>query len=112
MGLNILSVAYPLAPTGPAAVGGAEQILTTLEAELVRRGHRSVVVACEGSQVAGELVPVALPDGEFNEAACAQVRQQVRQQLQRLLAARPFDLVHFHGVDFTEYLPDTEVPLL
>ena len=39
MALTILSVAYPLAPVGPDAVGGAEQILTCLDAALVRAGQ-------------------------------------------------------------------------
>jgi hypothetical protein len=54
--LTILNVAYPFAPVGPNAVGGAEQVLTTLDAALAEAGHRSVVVACEQSQTRGELV--------------------------------------------------------
>ena len=56
--LTVLSVAYPLAPVGPDAIGGAEQILTALDHALVRAGHRSLVVACAGSRVAGGLVAV------------------------------------------------------
>lgn len=36
MALTILSVAYPLSPVGPDAVGGAEQVLAYLDAALVR----------------------------------------------------------------------------
>jgi hypothetical protein len=46
MRLTVLSVAYPLAPTGPHAVGGAEQVLTHLDGALTRAGQRSIVVAC------------------------------------------------------------------
>src|SRR5438046_2997946 len=53
MNLTILSVAYPLTPVGPDAVGGSEQILTLLDAALTRAGHRSIVVACEGSKPTG-----------------------------------------------------------
>ena len=56
--LTILSVAYPLAPTGPDAVGGAEQILTAIDAALVAEGHRSLVIACRGSRAFGELIEV------------------------------------------------------
>ena len=56
MRLTILNVAYPFAPVGPDTAGGAEQILGHLDAALARAGHRSLVVACEGSRVAGELV--------------------------------------------------------
>ncbi len=54
--LTVLSVAYPLAPVGPDAVGGSEQVLTAIDRALVAAGHRSIVLAIEGSQAAGELV--------------------------------------------------------
>src|SRR5437764_10808824 len=50
--LTVLSVGYALAPVGPAAVGGAEQILSALDQALVAAGHRSLVVAPEGSHTA------------------------------------------------------------
>ena len=56
MPLRILNVAYPLAPIGPDAVGGAEQVLTMLDAALVRAGHESLVLACDGSRASGELI--------------------------------------------------------
>ena len=40
MSLTILSVAYPLAPVGPDAVGGAEQVLSQLDHALTAAGHR------------------------------------------------------------------------
>ena len=58
MNLTILSVAYPLAPVGPDAVGGAEQVLAQVERAAVEAGHRSIVIAVEGSQVAGKLIPI------------------------------------------------------
>ena len=59
MTLTVVSVAYPFAPVGPDAVGGAEQVLSTLDHALTAAGHRSLVVACEGSSVAGTLLPRA-----------------------------------------------------
>jgi hypothetical protein len=53
MKLRVLSVAFPFAPVGQDAVGGAEQVLAQLDAALVRAGHGSVVVACAGSSPAG-----------------------------------------------------------
>ena len=47
--LTILNVAYPFAPVGPDAVGGAEQISERPRSALVEHGYRSIVVACEGS---------------------------------------------------------------
>ena len=45
-----------LFPVGPDAVGGAEQVLSALDRALVAAGHRSLVVAWRGSEVAGELL--------------------------------------------------------
>ena len=56
MPLTVLSIGYTLAPVGPDAVGGAEQILTALDRALVEASHRSIVVAASGSQAAGTLV--------------------------------------------------------
>ena len=49
-------VAYPLLPVSEASAGGAEQILWTLERELVARGWKTEVAACSGSTVTGELI--------------------------------------------------------
>ena len=55
--LTVLSIGYTMAPVGPDAVGGAEQILAALDRALTDAGHRSIVVSNHGSQVAGTLVP-------------------------------------------------------
>jgi hypothetical protein len=61
--LTVPSVAQPRARVGRDAVGGAEQILTMLDRALVEAGHRSIVVACEGSHCAGTLFAVQRPAG-------------------------------------------------
>jgi glycosyltransferase involved in cell wall biosynthesis len=53
---RLLFVAYPLLPVSEASAGGAEQILWTLERELVARGWETHVAACEASLVAGQLI--------------------------------------------------------
>ena len=111
MSLHVLSVAYPFAPVGPHAVGGAEQILTTLEAQLVARGICSLVVACEGSEPSGKLFPTALPDGLITAETREQVTRAHQQALDRALAGR-VDLVHMHGIDFHEYRIPAHVPVL
>lgn len=50
MGLTVLSVAYPLAPVTADPVGGAEQVLARMDRALVDAGHRSIVIASEGSR--------------------------------------------------------------
>ncbi len=109
MSLTVLSVAYALAPVGPDAVGGAEQVLSALDRALVRAGHRSVVVAQAGSEVAGELVAVpALPPEERGAAEAA-----TRGAAEAVLARGGVDLVHMHGIDFVATMPrGAGVPVL
>ncbi len=107
----VLEVAYPFAPVGPDAVGGAEQILTALDAGLIRAGHRSVVIAQEGSVCRGALIPIpALKDLDERSRAAgyAHLRRVIAEALERL----PVDLVHFHGLDFARYLPPDGPPAL
>ena len=59
--LTIVTVAYPLAPLGPDAVGGAEQVASSVERALVAAGHRSIVIARGDSTCAGTLVPLPVP---------------------------------------------------
>ncbi|TIS04832.1 MAG: glycosyltransferase family 4 protein, partial [Mesorhizobium sp.] len=67
MTLTVLNVAYPLAPVGLDAVGGAEQVLSMLDHALVRQGHQSIVVACRGSSAAGTLVETPAETGALDE---------------------------------------------
>jgi glycosyltransferase involved in cell wall biosynthesis len=112
MGLAVLSVAYPFAPVSRDAAGGAEQVLAQIDASLVRAGHRSIVVACEGSRVAGTLVPVPRRDGVVTvrerSAACAAHIRAIAGALERW----PVDVVHLHGIDFPTYLPQPGVAVL
>ena len=109
---TVLSVAYPLAPVRPDAVGGAEQILSQLDRALVKAGHRSLVVAAEASRVAGELVPVAAPSGPLDQAAMETARRHVADAVNGAILRYPVDLVHMHGVDFHHYLPAPGPPVL
>lgn len=106
MALTVLSVAYPFAPVGQDAVGGAEQVLAALDRGLVERGHRSVVIAPEGSSVAGELVPVPRHAGIIDEACRHCAWAAYRGTIEQVLARAPVDVVHLHGIDFFHYLPE------
>ena len=64
--VTVLSVGYPLAPVSADPVGGAEQVLAALDRALVAARYRSIVIAPEGSEVAGELVPIPTVDGEID----------------------------------------------
>lgn len=112
MPLTILSIAWPFAPVGPSAVGGAEQILTALDNAIVRGGHQSLVVACAGSVSAGTLFAVPMPEGQLDHAdreACARFCQDA---IDTALASTSVDLIHMHGLDFHRYRIPEFLPVL
>ncbi|HVW54425.1 MAG TPA: glycosyltransferase [Rhizobiaceae bacterium] len=104
--LTVLNVAYPLARVGPDAVGGAEQVLSALDKALVQAGHRSIIIAAEGSKVAGTLVATLPRNGPLDDAARAQAQAMHRAAIAAARARWPIDVVHLHGIDFDAYLPD------
>jgi CelD/BcsL family acetyltransferase involved in cellulose biosynthesis/glycosyltransferase involved in cell wall biosynthesis len=110
--LTVVSVGYPFAPCGPDAIGGAEQVLSMLDAALVDAGHRSIVIAPHGSVCRGELRSTPAPRRIDNQAIHG-CHESYRAQLRHLLCHEAVDVVHCHGIDFTQYLPDeTHVPVL
>jgi glycosyltransferase involved in cell wall biosynthesis len=112
MKLSVLSIGYPLAPVGPDAAGGSEQILTQLDSRLVRDGHHSVVIACQGSRTAGRLIEMPLDAAELNEEVRAAAQERYRAAIRRALDRWHFDLVHMHSLDFHAYLPPEGPPVL
>jgi len=108
--LTVLNVAYPLAPVRPETAGGAEQVVAMLDRALVAAGHRSVVVACEGSQVRGTLVPTERPTGIWNGFVSQQIQFAYRQSIAHAVAQYRPDVIHLHGIDFLHYLPAPGVP--
>ncbi|TAK10200.1 MAG: glycosyltransferase family 4 protein [Candidatus Manganitrophaceae bacterium] len=112
MKLTILNVAYPLAAVRPDTAGGAEQIVARLDAALVAAGHRSLVVACESSSVAGELIATPRPGNVLDDETQRKAQEQHRIAIEAVLRRRRVDLIHFHGVDFDRYLPPPGPPVL
>src|SRR3954447_6733030 len=112
MRLTVLSVAYPFSPVAPDCPGGAEQVLSMIDRALVQAGHRSIVIACEGSRAAGELIEVGsipdLIDEDVKQTAWSQYRSAIDGRLER----HAVDVVHFHGHDFHCYLPGRGPPRL
>jgi len=110
--LTILTVSHPLSVVRPDSVGGAEQIVSTLDRAIVAAGHRSIVVAPEGSLCAGELLPIATHAGPLDTAAFYACHDSCRRQIACALAHEAVDVVHMHGIDFIDYAPRTDVPIL
>jgi rhodanese-related sulfurtransferase len=112
MPLTVLNVAFPLAPVGPDAVGGAEKVAWQLDRALVEGGHRSLVVAMEGSEVSGSLFATPRAGGTLDRATWVRAHEAQRAAIARALASGPVDVVHLHGSDFHHYLPPPGPPAL
>ncbi len=112
--LTVLSIAYPLAPVGPDAVGGSEQVLSALDRALVAAGHRSIVVACDGSVVEGERVGYPGPplDRAIDQACTDARRNDARRAIEHVLATTHVDVIHAHSLDFHHYMPPPGPPML
>lgn len=113
MSLTVLSIAFPFAPVGPYGVGGAEKILGELDAALVAEGHRSVVVACAGSLVAGELFAAPMPERALiSDSDRRWHRWRFQAAIDRALAKHNVDLIHMHGMDFDQHVLPPDIPVL
>ena len=112
MGYTVLSVAYPLTEVGENAVGGSEQVLTLLDRALTEAGHRSLVIAAEGSEVRGTLIPSPAATGTLDPAAREWGEKIHKKLIRDTLSRYSVDLVHMHSLDFHRYLPDPGTPTL
>lgn len=112
MSLTVFSVAYPFAPVTADPVGGAEQVLAQLDRALAAAGARSIVVAVDGSVVAGELVALPAVSGEIDDLARARTHAAVRAAIADVLARERVDVVHLHGIDFHAYRPEGGPPVV
>ena len=113
--LRILYVAYPMLPVSVESCGGAEQMLWTLEAEIARRGHRTMVAACEGSQVTGELFATGAAPREPDqyERREAEHAAMILAYLTRVQPSpQRFDLVHDESGWFWRHASESGTPML
>ena len=81
-----------------------------MDRALTAAGHRSRVIACEGSQVAGELLATPRVDGDIDDAARAAVHAGVRAAVAEAVEGGGVDVVHMHGLDFDRYGPPSGPP--
>jgi glycosyltransferase involved in cell wall biosynthesis len=116
MTLTVLNVSYPFTELTPDPVGGAEQVLMQIDRALVEVGHRSIVIAAQGSQVRGHLVAIQhrteRPGGTISEQARREIEATVRLTVARTCEQEAVDVVHLHGSDFYAYLPPASIPTL
>lgn len=104
--MKILYIAYPLLPVSEESCGGAEQMLIRLEQEMNSRGHETVVAACAGSRVAGELhaTGTAPPGTDQFEERSAEHNRQILDFLRQ--QPEEFDLIHDESGTFWQGLGD------
>ncbi len=107
---TILSVAYPLVPVSRDTAGGAEQIVSILDRHLVEHGWRSLVIAASGSRVCGELIATPAWSGLIDQHVREWAAAAHRRAIELALREHDVDLVHFHGLDFRDYLPQSRIP--
>jgi len=110
--MTVLSVAYSAAPVLQDSVGGAEQILEIIDSYLVARNIKSVVVACAGSRVAGELVSFPGITNHLDDEALAAAQRHCAMAVRKAIEKHRPDIVHMHGLDFDKTIPPTGVPVL
>lgn len=109
--LTILSVASSFVPLTRDASGGSEQIAFRLDAALAKAGHRSIMVACEGSRVSGTLVPLRPITAERKDIS-AEVWAAHRKTILEAIDRYSPDMVHMHTVDFFRLMPPSDVRTL
>jgi CelD/BcsL family acetyltransferase involved in cellulose biosynthesis/glycosyltransferase involved in cell wall biosynthesis len=112
MKLTVLSVAYPFAPVGFDTAGGAEQMVALLDSGLTRSGHRSVVIACEGSRAASTFIPGVERGEKLTRELRGEAYRQYREAIERAIDEYRPNLIHMHGVDFHSYMPAGSTPVL
>mgnify|MGYP005809732721 CR=1 FL=1 len=108
--LNILYVAYPLLPVSEESCGGAEQMLSVLEAEMFNRGHATFVAACSGSRVRGSVFRTGheslRPD--MFKTRDAEHQAKILQQLK----TASYNLIHDESGTFWRRAAEFETPVL
>ncbi len=112
MHLVILNVADPFTAVAPDSTDGPGKTVVRLDANLIRAGHESIVMACENSITEGILLATPKPPAALDEVSRHTIHEHYRFILEKFLMKWPIDLIHMHGGDFFEYLPPPGVPVL
>jgi glycosyltransferase involved in cell wall biosynthesis len=112
--LRVLFIGYSLLPISERSCGGAEQVLLMVESQIHHRGHATVVAACSGSRVAGELFATGDPpcDTDSFERRNREHISRVLEFIYHCQQSQPFDLIHDHGGSFWRHATAVDVPVL
>ena len=109
---SILNIAYPFASVNSSIAGGAEQVLLSLDWAIVNRGYSSYVLARRGSVIRGSIIDGFEGSAGLDSSGCLHLQKEYKTLLEQFLEKNRVDLLHFHGIDFREYLPSVDIPVL
>lgn len=111
--LTVLNVAFPFAPVKEDTVGGAEQVLLALDDAIISHKYNSIVVASENSEIKGELFACSLIYDKIIDKNIREKTYKIyRKIILDILQIRNVDLIHFHGIDYDQYIPSVNIPVL
>ncbi|HLJ89072.1 MAG TPA: glycosyltransferase [Candidatus Angelobacter sp.] len=110
--MRVLYVSYPLLTVSDESAGGAEQVLWTLEREMVRRGVSSTVAASRGSCVSGDLLDTGEPC-----SAADDLERRNKEHQARILdfigsEGGSLDLIHDKSGSFWMRAAEIDLPVL
>jgi glycosyltransferase involved in cell wall biosynthesis len=112
---RILYVAYPLLPVSDESCGGAEQMLSALEAEIADRGNFTTIAACNGSRARGVVFATGRETTEADqfESRNQEHEERVLNLLRETRGSQPaFDLIHDKSGSFWRRAAGIDVPVL
>ena len=112
MNYTVLSIADPLARISRDSSESPDFVLGVLDRHLVSCGWRSLVIASEGSEIAGELIAAPAWEGPLDDQVRLAARQAHQRLVQETLTRFKVDLVHIHASEFEYFLPSSHVPVL
>lgn len=111
--MNILSISYPFSQVSENTSGGAEQILRMLDHYYSQQKCNSFVIAPEGSVVKGQLIASPFHKHEvLTEELKSEVYTCYKQIINEAIENYKPDIIHFHGLDFHMYMPETSIPMV
>ncbi len=108
--ITVLSVAYPFAPVKEDTPGGAEQVLLAIDREIVKRNHKSIVIAQQNSQVEGKHIEIPKVNTTIGQAEKSEIKKKVNEMIRFSINEYSPDIIHYQGLDFYEYQVDCRIP--
>lgn len=104
-GVRILSIAYPFAEVGTGRGGGAERVLSLLDAAICRAGWESIVLATPQSMVRGVLAAGPSAPTRLDAAAVDTGERAWRAAMADAIATFRPHVTHLHAFGWERFAP-------